>query len=216
MSPAAGGRPKGSGHTGGVRMDPKLLLRGLGKFLAVVVAAGLAGAGIGIGLAELSGNDSPTDPVLPATTAQPTTAPAAGTRTTGTTGTVATSTSPTKPVYRVPRVQVLSAQLGPVSESTGRALVAVRVRVTNRGNRPLTIKTPALLSGEDEVPLGSDAREAAGALLRPIDPAATAPGVLRFSLPSTIAQRLTATPAARLRVANRTVTVELTTEQGAG
>ena len=198
-------------------MDPKLLLRGFGKFLAVVVAAGLAGAGIGIGLAELSGNDGPTDPVLPTTTAQPTTAPAAGTQTTATTGTVATSTSPTKPVYRVPRVEVLSAELGPVSESTGRALAAIRVRVTNRGNRPLTIKTPALLSGDDELPLGLDAREGAGALLRPIAPAASATGVLRFSLPSAIAQRLTATPAAaRLRVANRTVTVELTTEQTAG
>ena len=137
-------------------MDPQLLLRGLGKFVAVVLAAGLAGAAIGIGLAELSGNGQAADPALPATTAQPTTAPTTATSTTGsTTATTVTSTSPTKPVYRVPRVQVLSARLGPVSQSTGRALVAIRVRVTNRGNRPLTTKTPALLSGDDELDLGS-------------------------------------------------------------
>lgn len=174
-----------------------MLLRGLAKFVAVVVVAGLAGAGIGIALAELSGNDAADTPVLPATTAQTSTAPAS------------TQTTTTAAVYRVPRVRVLSAELGPISESTGRALVAIRARLTNRGNRDLTIKTPALLSGDDEVPLGASARDAAGALLRSIAPRASATGVLRFTLPGEIAQRITANPGARLRLGNRTVVVRL-------
>ncbi len=189
-----------------MRTDPRLLLRGLGKFVAVVLAAGLAGAGIGIGLAKLSGNDASNDAVPPATssTTQTTSTP------TATTSTGTTATTPAKAVYRVPRLEVLSSELGPVSESTGRAVVTVRVRFTNRGNRAVEIKTPALLSQQDEVPLDSDEREAAGALLRAIDPAQTATGTLRFDVPSAIAQRLTATPTARLRVGNRTVTVRLT------
>jgi hypothetical protein len=196
-------------------MDPQLLLRGLAKFVAVVLAAGLAGAGIGIGLAELSGNDATTDPVLPATTAQPTTATTTGTQT-GSKTTATTATGPTKPVYRVPRVEVLSAELDSISESTGGALVAIRVRLTNRGNRALTIKTPALLSGDDEVPLGASAGDAAGPLLKAIAVGESATGVLRFSLPGAIAQRVTANPGARLRVGNRIVTVRLTPGQAAG
>lgn len=189
-----------------------MLLRGLAKFVAVVVAAGLAGALIGIGLAKLSGNDSSSDPILPATTAgeaTTTSTPA----TTGTSTTATTAAAVTPGVYRVPIVKVQSAQLGPVSDSTGRALVAVRVSLTNRGNRDLTIKTPTLLSGQDVVTLAASRRPAAGALLKPIAPGDTAEGVLRFTLASAIAQRLTATPAARLRVGNRTVAVRLTTNQ---
>jgi hypothetical protein len=192
-----------------VRTDPRLLLRGFAKFVAVVVAAGVAGALIGIGLAKLSGDDASNDPVLPATAPQSSTS---GTQTsiisTGTQPST-TATAPAKPVYRVPRVEVLSAQLGPVTASTGRALVTVRVRFTNRGNRAVTIKAPVLLSAQDEVALGSDARSAAGALLKPIDPAKSATGTLRFDLPPAIAQRLTATPAARVRIGNRTVIVKL-------
>jgi hypothetical protein len=188
-----------------------MLLRGFAKFVAVVVAAGLAGAGIGIALAKLSGNDGSSDPLLPATSER--TSTSAGPTATTSAARTATATTATKAVYRVPRVQIVSSQLGTVSESSGRALVAVRVRVTNRGNRALTIKTPALLSGEDEVALGSSARDAAGALLRPIDPGATATGVLRFTVPSEVAQRLATNPAARLRVQNRVVAVKLTTNQ---
>lgn len=201
-----------AGILAGVRTDPRMLLRGLVKFVAVVVVAGLAGAGIGIALAELSGNDGASEPLLPATSQRASTS----TGRTATTTSTATSTTAAKAVYRVPRVQIAAAQLGPVSESTGRALVAVRVRVTNRGNRPLTIKTPALLSGQDEVPLGSSARDAAGALLRPIDSGATAAGVLRFTAPSDIAQRLTANPGARLRIQNRVVVLKLTTQEPTG
>ena len=40
--------------------------------------------------------------------------------------------------------------------------------------------------------------------------------MLRFALPSAVARRVTADPGVRLRMANRTVTVTLTTEQTAG
>ena len=190
-----------------MRIDPRLLLRGFAKFVAVVVAAGLAGAGIGIALAELSGDDGSDELAVPATT--PRTTRSQATDATTPTGTVATSTSPTKPVYRVPRVQILAAQLGPVSESTGGARVSVRVRVTNRGNRDLTITKPALISDDDEMQLARGAREAAGRLLRPIAPRSSATGVLRFDVPDAVAERLTANPVARLRIRNRTVAVKL-------
>jgi len=186
-----------------VRTHPKTLLLGFAKLVAVVVAAGLAGAGIGIALSKLSGNDSSGEPLLPATTS-PAATSAAATRGSGESG------------YRAPRVQVLSAQLGPVSESTGRALVAVRARVTNRGRRALTITKPALISREDEVPLGTNARDAAGPLLQPIAPDGRATGTLRFAVPGRVAQRLSATPAARLRVASRTVIVKLATDEPSG
>jgi hypothetical protein len=209
-------------------MNPQMLLRGFGKFIAVVVVAGLAGALIGIGLAKLSGNDASSDPAIPASTATSTTPER--TQTTARSGSTATTTTPARTtstttsktsttasdgVYRVPRVQVVSAELGPASESTGRALVAVRARVTNRGNRPLTIKTPVLVSGDDEVSLARTRRDAAGALLKPIEPGATASGTLRFTVGRAVAQRL-ADSDARLRVANRTVTVKLTQSEGAG
>lgn len=207
-----------------------MLLRGLGKFVAVVLGAGLAGALIGIGLSKLSGDDATSSSILPTTTSgaaatttkrTQTTARSTSTatistpvRTTtkaaGTTATTATSTTPAKAVYRVPRVQVLSAQLGRADSATGRALVAVRARVTNRGKNSLTIKTPALLSGADETPLADSARNTAGALLKPIAPGASASGVLRFTVTKVVAQRLTATPGARLRLASHTVTVKLT------
>ncbi len=200
-----------------------MLLRGLGKFVAVVVVAGLAGAVIGIGLAKLSGDDATSDPVLPATTAATATTPERARssttttpRTTSTPASTSTTSTTSDGVYRVPRVQVRSAELGPTSEVTARALVAVRASVTNRGNRPLTIKTPVLLSGDDESPLGASARDAAGELLEPIAPGATATGTLRFTVTSAVADRLAADPAARLRVANRTVAVTVEPTEPAG
>jgi hypothetical protein len=200
-----------------------MLLRGLGKFVAVVLGAGLAGALIGIGLSKLSGDDATSSSILPTSTGGAattttkrtqtvarTTTPTGATTTSTPASPTTTSTTPAKTVYRVPRVQVLSAQLGKVDSATGRALVAVRARVTNRGKGPLTVKTPVLVSGADEAPLGAAARNAAGPLLKPIAPGASATGVLHFTVTSVVAQRLTATPGARLRLASHTVTVKLT------
>jgi hypothetical protein len=199
-----------------------VLLRGFAKFVAVVLAAGLAGALIGIGLAKLSGDEATSDPVIPTTTGTvarrttppppPTAARTTAARPAPTTSTLTATTSaaqPGKPVYRVPRIQVLSAQLGAVDAVTGRALVTVSARLTNRGNKPLTIKTPVLISGADESPLGTSARDAAGALLKPIAPGSTAAGELRFTVTGAVARRLTADPGARLRLGNRTVALKL-------
>ena len=134
-----------------------MLLRGFVKFVAVVLAAGLAGAGIGIALAELSGNDEAGMPLLPATTERAATSPAGS-----------------------------------------------------------SAATATLVSRGDQVPLTLDARDAAGALLRPIAVGSSAKGALRFTVPGELAARLSETPAARLRIANRTVVVKLTTREGAG
>gem|GEM_PF-2058687 len=189
--------------------DPKRLLRGVGKLIAVVLAAGLAGAGIGIGLAKLTGGDDTSAPVLPATAS--TAAKTTQTAPRATTSKTPTGTTTAPAVYRVPRVEVLSAQLGPIDAATGRAQATVRVRVTNRGIGPLRISTPQLLSAQDKVPLDAAARGGAGALLRRIAVGRRATGSLRFTLPAAVAQRLTATPQARLRIARRTVALPLET-----
>ncbi len=191
-----------------MQSDPKALLRGLAKFVAVVVAAGLAGAGLGIALAKLSGNGGGATAELPvaasATTATPTATPPPETTTTAGTQTTAPETA----TYRAPRVEILSALIGPVSPSTGRALIAARVRVTNRGRRPLVIEAPALLSGRDEVALNES--KAPNPLIRTVTPGANASGMLRFTLSPEITQRLNANLAARLRIARRTILLKLT------
>jgi hypothetical protein len=191
----------------------RTLLRGLAKFVAVVLAAGLAGAGIGIVLAKLSGNDGGDTPALPAaasaTSAQaaPTTQaqppPPSAARTETTPSSVAKDTTPS--------VRVLSALLGRQSYSTGRALVAARVRLTNRARRPLVVGSPALLSGQDEVPPNAPASSAATSFPRTVAPGASATGTLRFTISPEIAQRLNADlAAARLRIAKRVVALRLT------
>ena len=105
-----------------------MLLRGFGKLIAIVVAAGLAGALIGIALAELTGGDDSSTPIASATS---TVAPAVTatvaplTETTATqTQTQPTSTTiePAAPVRGlVPRVEVLSAQIAPLSDDGAKA-----------------------------------------------------------------------------------------------
>ena len=189
-----------------MRTDPKTLLRGLAKFAAVVVVAGLVGAGLGIALAKLSGNDGGATQALPAPVTATTAAPA--TTTAATTTAPAAAGSDDQP----PRVEVLSALLGRTSDSSGRALVAARVRVTNRGQRPLAIEAPALLSGEDEVALNESADGSPNPLITSVEPGASVSGTVRFTLSPEITQRLNANPGARLRIANRTVELRLTKE----
>ena len=191
-----------------------MMLRGLGKFVAVALAAGLGGAAIGIGLAELTGDDAQTPTTTATTSAQAATTGSetqTETQTTQTetqttparTTTTKTSTTPRGSTL-VPRVEILSARLAD-------GLVTARVRVTNRYGRPLKIATPALISGDDEVPLDDAARDGAKALLTTLDPGDDATGELRFATPAAVATRLAATPRARLRIAGRTVVLKLTT-----
>jgi len=192
-------------------------LRGFGKLIAIVVAAGLAGALIGIALAELTGGDdsstpiaSATSTVAPAVTA--TVAPLTETQTTATqTQTQPTSTTiePAAPVRGlVPRVEVLSAQIAPLSADGG-TLVTVRVRVTNRRGRALSPEDPVLLVGPDAVPLDDGANAAAGAVRKALEPGEPASGSLRFTVPSAIAQRIRASGKAQLKIATRTINLRI-------
>jgi len=201
-----------------VRNDPKILLRGLAKLVAVVVAAGLAGALIGIGLAKLSGDEDSGAAALAPTTATIGGGAADTTQTVPTETETETTTAPrtqtqTQPTttpkrsFLVPRVQVLSARLIPAEGEDG---VTARVKVTNRASRPLKMTGPVLISGEDEIPL-DDVDAAARPLLRTLAPDKSATGTLRFSTSPAMTQRLTDNPGARLRIATRTITIKLTT-----
>ena len=196
-----------------------MLLRGFGKLIAIVVAAGLAGALIGIALAELTGGDDSSTPIAsaPSTVAPavtPTVAPLTETQTTATqTQTQPTSTSttiePAAPVRGlVPRVEVLSAQIAPLSADGGK-LVTVRVRVTNRRGRALSPEDPVLLEGPDAVPLDDGAKAAAGAVRKALEPGEPASGSLRFTVPSAIAQRIQASGKAQLKIATRTINLRI-------
>ena len=198
-----------------MKNDPKILLRGLAKFVAVVVAAGLAGALLGIGLAKLSGDEDSGAAALAPTTATIGGGAADTTQTvpteteTTTAPRTQTQTRPTttpKRSFLVPRVQVLSARLVSLE---GEAGVTVRVRVTNRGSRPLKMTGPVLKSRTDEVAL-DDVGGAARPLLRTLAPDESATGTLRFSTSPAMTQRLTDNPGARLRIATRTITIKLT------
>ncbi|MEA2217971.1 MAG: hypothetical protein QOJ35_597 [Solirubrobacteraceae bacterium] len=194
-----------------MRTDPATLLRGLVKLVVVVAAAALVGEGVGIGLAKLSGSDAGAAQALSSTTtATSAAAPTTQAQAPPTTTAATTTAAPSAANYTAPRVEVLSAQLGPRSASTGRALVSARVRVTNRTRRPLVGQAPTLLSVQDEVPVNDSGSAAPNALLRTLAPGASATGVLRFTLPSPVAQRLTAKPAARLGIAGRIVALKLT------
>ena len=110
----------------------------------------------------------------------------------------------------MPKVTIASATLGTPSGSGGTALATVRLTVTNRYTKALPLKTPAVISGDDRVPLDSDAKDAAGDLLGTLAAGASATGELRFTLPRAVARRLAASPTAKLRIAGRTVALKLT------
>jgi hypothetical protein len=183
-----------------VRAEPSRLLRGLAKLAGVVLAAGVAGAGIGIGLARLGGGEESGAPDVAASSEATATATAPTTATTATTA---------RAPYREPRFEVRSAQLATPATDPVAAVVTARVSVTNRNTYPLKPRPLVLTSERDEVPLDSAARDAARALLRAIGPGATATGTVRFNLPAAIAQRVRERKAARLRIAGRTITLNL-------
>lgn len=200
---------------------PKVLLRGLIKLVVVVAAATLAGAGLGVGLAKVSGHDTAGATVA----ATPTTAPS--TTTTGSsepsTSTIAMRTSTGQNPATATKAQgtanpdvdvaVLSARLGTPSNATGHARVSVQMRVTNRASTPVQITTAVLMSGDFAVPLDYGARAAAGAILQPIAARASATGRLRFTTTPDVALRLMEKPMAHVRIADRTVPVDLAVAQ---
>lgn len=134
-----------------MRIPPNVVLRGLLKFVAVVLAAGVVGAGLGIALAELTGDDEAPTPLAPQIDGSP------GTATDTATATTATSTTGARQppqVSRTTRVQIQSAVLYPASEDPQRARLVIRVRVTSRSVRPIPGRTPMLIVETSRVRAG--------------------------------------------------------------
>jgi hypothetical protein len=186
-----------------------MILRGFGKFIIVVAIAALVGAGLGVGLASLTGNGDSSTPAATATVAS---------ATTPSTPTVARTTTTAPPTRvasgPVPRIRVISARLTSPSGASSGAQLTVRVRVTNRFNGALNQATPVLISGTDRAALDSGARSAASTLLGTLARGASATGTLRFTLTAAAAQTLRTTGHARLQVAGRAVVLQVPTPPG--
>jgi hypothetical protein len=203
-----------------VRSDPQRLLRGFGKLVVVVLAAGLAGTGLGIALAQLPGNEDSTAPALPAV-ASATTERASIAPSTPTVATLTTIVRPARPTtgtrthtapapstsFLGPRVQVLFARLHRATAAAGH--VTVRIRVINRGPRPPAVRAPTLLTGSDEIARDCAAGAVARPLLRSLAAGSSATSVLRFTTSAAVTERLTAAPRARLRIASRSIALKL-------
>jgi hypothetical protein len=125
-----------------------MLLRGLGRFVAVVVAAEAVGVGLGIGMSKLTGSGpAPVSPPLGATDPAPSRTTAAP---------PAAATGPKL------RVDVLAAVAHPIlGASTDRALLSVHVRVKNAIGRAIRPKPPVLVVNGARVPVAPSASAAA-------------------------------------------------------
>ena len=184
-------------------MGPDLttLLRGLGKFLAVVAASTLVGVGLGIGLSKLSGDGASGS--APRAALPPRPAP-----TTGATG--PTGTDSAEP--QAPRIRVLSstfvAATTPRGRERRRARVTVRLRATARGSEA-DLGAVRLISGGDELKNDPAATDAAGDLLDPIPAGESATGALRFETAGAFTDRLANELRAKLRIGDRSLSIRL-------
>jgi len=108
-------------------------------------------------------------------------------------------------------VSVLSTVLRPAATPAGRrkhaARVSVRLRVANRGSRRLNLERTVLRSGDGTLAYDRAQSDAAGSLLRPVDPGASADGTLRFEPRSAFTERLVRGRRARLDIAGQTVSL---------
>lgn len=193
-------------------MTVRQMLRGLLKFLAVAVGAGALGVGVGVGLAEVGGSDA-TTPALETTSGPAETDAATSTAATPATQTQTTAAAPG--LARTPHVQVLSALLCPSTEASvqarRQARLTIRVRVTNRDAGTLAAQAPRLLVGAARIASDPAGKDAAGALLEALEPAASATGTLRFQTSGSVTQRLSGQHRARLGIAGRIVAVPVAT-----
>jgi len=176
-----------------------VLLRGLAKHVGAIVVAGLAGLGIGAGLAELSG-----DPGVPGGASPPVT----NTTTTASRGTKRASTPPQKPANDV-RVRIVSTILHPASSRSGkrrkRARLSVHVRVTNGGSRRIVPSRPVLVSGDVRVRT-DPSQDTDSTKLGALRAGATGDVTLRFEIAGAVTERLREELRARLTIAGRNVT----------
>jgi hypothetical protein len=206
-------------------MSPHIALRGVLKFLGVVLAAGVVGVGVGVALAELSGGDDDGTSLAPQATRSTPLAATARAPAGPATPATAPSTPPATPVTstlpatgaahgRTNRVRILSAVLYPAATAGGqarrRARIVVRVRVTNRGAAALAPQDALLLAGDRRVAADPRASTVARSLRRPLAAGARATGELRFETAGAVTRLLTTKRRALLRMAGRTVAMAIT------
>ncbi len=122
-------------------------LRGLLKFAAVVLVAGIGGIALGAAISELTGDDAPPSDATQAST-QTTQAP---------TGTTEATTGSLEQI----RVTVGSAVLHPARTPSrrrrNRARLGVRVTVVNRGAQRVVLPRASLLAARQRVPTNAAA-----------------------------------------------------------
>jgi len=188
----------------------RLLLRALGKFLAVVVVAGGVGALLGIGISKLSSDDEPQTAIAPDTTS-PTPEPSAGAAVSDATASTPAPASQ-DPLEQI-SVTVLFAVLHPAATPSGirrrRARLGVRVKVTNRGSRRVVPARPSLLAARQRTPTNPHA-DRPGSRLGPIAAGKTVDVTLRFETAGAVTQQLTTQRRARVLVAGRSWPVRVT------
>lgn len=169
-------------------------LSGIGKLIAIVVIiviVAVVGAAIGM---SLGGDDDDKTTAKKTTATKPEKKP----------------TAPSEPVrgFKVPRIEVISTKLDPATSATATARIAARLVVTNRRGRALKAEQPKLTIGEHDVALDPKAKDDAGDLLKALDPGKSARGVVRFVVPSSVAQGLDRSTVVRLSIATRTITLK--------
>ena len=200
------------------RERARLLLRGLVKLLAVVAVAGLFGAGLGIGLAQLSDDGEPPTPVAPATTATAqsttrTTATAAAPTTTTSVPTTSTPRPASQDGEAQVRVTVGIAVLHPASTPSGRrrnrARLGVRVTAQNTGAERLVLPRPSLLAARQRVRT-NPAADAAGSRLGPIPAGETQQATLQFETAGVVTEQLSNQQQARVLVGDRSYAITVT------
>lgn len=175
-----------------------MILRGVMKLVAVVALAGAVGAGLGIGLAELTGGDDP-----------PSVAPAASTPTTptATTPTATTPASPAAGTEKLP-VEIIDVIARPAKRGAEGARLTVRVRAENNTGKILRRARPTLIVDGDSIAAAADTDGVAGKLLAPsLGSGESAKGTLRFGIPATTDDEL-ATAKVRLRIFGKRVAIK--------
>ncbi len=197
----------------------KLFLRGLLKFLVLVLVAGGIGVALGMGLSTLAADDEPAAPGAQTTeatagTAVPATAPPAAVATTATTATATTSSPPSSPLARV-AVSVLDARLFTDSTPSGRreqrARVTVRLRADNAGAQRVTLAPATLRVGSVRIPA-----DPAGARFDPLGAGAAQTVTLRFALAGEATPKVVRDRRARILVAGRSLPMRVKIEAPAG
>jgi hypothetical protein len=206
------------------RVRLRLLLRGLAKLIAVIALAGAAGVGLGIGLSELTGDseqdtstagsNSSAEPSTTGETAARRTAPktTAGSVEHARTTTTHTATPKRQRRPSAARVRVVSVvfhrESAPSARRRRRAVLAIHVRVVNRGRRAIANVAPVLVVGARRR-VEPSAQDSTGSLLRLLRPGSTADGTLRFKTAGGLTDRLASRRRAQLRIAGKPVTLKV-------